>query len=213
MPRLKKPGVSPASFVKALDIENIWPLLLVVDFRGGILQNSIVNWARALACASVTVLSACTTDANVTNQANGSFAATPSKAGMGVIYIGRPMTFRTSVFAVPLEVDGKPLVSLGPNQYARVELPPGHHEISAADNGWSRAINGVPHPVSLKVEAGMAYYLLPTRWAGAERTTIAMVNTMAIPEQTRDPHSSFSVQVSTPGAAPPPVFRQLSPAQ
>lgn len=122
------------------------------------------------------------------------------------------MTFQTSVFAVPLQIDGRPLVSLGPNQYARIELPAGRHEITAADNGWSRAINGVPHPVAVNVEAGKAYYLLPTRWAGESGMTITMINNMAIPERTSVPHSSFSVQVSSASAPPPAAFRQLSPA-
>lgn len=123
------------------------------------------------------------------------------------------MTFHTSVFAVPLEVDGKPLASLGADQYVRVELPAGPHAIGAANNAWSRAINGVPHPVQLTVEAGKIYYLLPTRWAGESRMNIIMVNGMAIPEQTAVGHSSFSVQVGSPGALPPAAFQKLSPAR
>jgi hypothetical protein len=104
----------------------------------------------------------------------------------------------TSVFPLPIEVDGKPVASLGPNQYTRVELPPGRHHIGAPDTYGTRVIAGTPHPVDLTIQPGKTYYLLPTRWAGNPRTTITTVGTMAIPEVTAESHSSFSVQSSVP---------------
>lgn len=120
------------------------------------------------------------------------------------------MTFHTSVFSLPIELDGRPLVSLGPNQYTRVEMPPGRHVIEVPNTAWSRAISGIPHPADVTVEAGKVYYLLPKRWAGESRTTLTMINNMAIPAQTAAAHSSFSVQVSSPAAAPPSDFLHLT---
>ncbi len=179
-------------------------------------RNCYAFRGRAFVLVCLALLTACgsvpNTEGNSASQSGAAFSPTPPKPGLGAVYIGRPMTFHTSVFAVPLEVDGKPLASLGPDQYARLELPPGHHEIAATNNAWSRAINGVPHPVGLNIEAGKIYYLLPTRWEGERRMNIVMINNIAIPSQTAVGHSGFSVEVKSPNAAPPADFRQLSPA-
>jgi len=140
------------------------------------------------------------------------FAVTPPKPGYGVVYVGRPRSGNTSIFSVPLELDGKPLASVGFDKFIRVELPPGRHQIVAVNDTWSRAINGIPHPVDLTVEPGKVYYLLPKRWAANPGMTITMIGSMAIPEQKAEGHSSFSVQESPPTAAPPPQFLQLTPS-
>jgi hypothetical protein len=56
---------------------------------------------------------------------NEAVAQAMPRPGFGAIYIGRPMTMSTSLFALPIELDGKPLTSLGPSQYVVIELKPG----------------------------------------------------------------------------------------
>jgi hypothetical protein len=151
----------------------------------------------------LTLTAACSTVPNNAGDAAATavpFAPVAPRPGYGAAYIGRPMTMNTSVFAVPIEVDGKPLVSLGPDQYVRVELPPGSHRIATADTLWSRSINGRPHPAEVNVESGKTYYLEPTQWSEGGHFTIIYVNGMAIPEQAAVLQSTFSVQVGTPPA-------------
>jgi hypothetical protein len=180
----------------------------------GILTSTFTCVVSFVALTQMTGCSTVATGDTVASAAaTTAFSPKPPKSGFGVAYVGRPMTSHTSIFAVPIELDGKPLASLGADKYIRVELAPGHHQIGAADDTWSRAINGSPHPADLTVEPGKVYYLLPTRWAGNSSTTITMVGGMAIPEQTAQAHSSFSVQVSTPGAPPPPGFLDLAPGE
>lgn len=105
-------------------------------------------------------LSACFSGAN----AQAGFAPEAPKPGFGAVYIGRPFGWHTSVFPLSVEFDGKPLASLGPNQYTRVEVRPGRYTIAVPNNFWTRAITGNPHPVIVDVRAGASYYLQPTRW-------------------------------------------------
>jgi Protein of unknown function (DUF2846) len=138
--------------------------------------------------------------------AQGSFAPTAPKPGFGAIYIGRPLGWNTSLFPLPVELNGKPLVSLSPNQYTRVEVRPGRHTVTVPNNFWTRAISGNPHQVAVNVQAGGSYYLQPTRWLTNERPSMAVVNGIAIPTRTADPQSSFSVHAG----APPPAFSGLA---
>src|SRR5690242_10996565 len=79
--------------------------------------------------------------------AQSGFGVKAPKPGSGAIYIGRPFGWNTSVFPLPVEINGQPLVSLGPNQYTRIDVRPGRHTIAVPDNFWTRAISGNPHPV------------------------------------------------------------------
>lgn len=135
------------------------------------------------------------------------------KAGLGVVYIGRPMTMRTSVFAVPIELDGNALTSLGPSQYLQLELPPGKHTVAISNTVWGRMTAGIPHPAEINVEAGKAYYLLPTNWAGERQLHFTMINGMAIPEQTAANHMTFAVQANAANAPPPAEFLGLTRAE
>ena len=141
---------------------------------------------------------------------NEAAAQAVPRPGFGAVYIGRPMTMSTSLFAVPIELDGKPFTSLGPGQYVVIELKPGRHVVQAADSFWSRAINGRPHPAEVNVQAGKIYYLEPKHWEENPHLNFIFVNGMAIPEKSADRHSTFSVQVSSPGTAPPPNFSKLT---
>jgi hypothetical protein len=166
------------------------------------MRHAATLWQKSagrIAAVLLTLTAACST-VPVPNNANDAFAPAVPRPGFGAVYIGRPMTMNTSVFAVPIEVDGKPFVSLGPDQYVMVQLPPGHHLIAAADTYWSRVINGRPHAAEVNVESGKAYYLEPKQWAENAHFNIIYVNGMAIPEQTADNQSTFSVQVDTPPA-------------
>lgn len=63
------------------------------------------------------LLTACSSIHNQTVAAGGLFVPVLPKAGYATVYIGRPYTFHTSVFALPIHVDDKPLLSLPPGQY------------------------------------------------------------------------------------------------
>lgn len=134
------------------------------------------------------------------------FSAPAPRPGFGALYIGRPFGWNTSVFSLPIEINGQSLVSLGPNEYTRVELRPGQYTIAVPNSFWTRAISGQPHPVKVSIRAGASYYLLPSRWAGKEYTTYTMVGTVVVPVRSAEAHASFSVQTGSP----PRAFSGLS---
>jgi hypothetical protein len=84
---------------------------------------------RKLRGATFTValapLAACSTLPN----SHANFTPEMPKPGHAALYIGRPFGGETSMFAVPIELDRRPLVSLGPNDYTRIELSPGPHTV------------------------------------------------------------------------------------
>ena len=87
-------------------------------------------------------LTACSSIHNQTVAAGGLFVPVPPKAGYATVYIGRPYTFHTSVFALPIQVDDKPLTSLPPGHYTAVELAPGPHSVGSPNEYWTRVISG-----------------------------------------------------------------------
>jgi hypothetical protein len=156
---------------------------------------------------SLALLAACST---LPNSGTANFSPSPPKQGFGAVYVGRPFGGNVSVFPVPVELDGRPLASLGSNDYTRVEVASGRHKLGVPEGFWTRAINGIPHAVDLTIESGKSYYLLPTNWGENEHTQVVVLGNMAVPEQTADAHSSFSVQTATSAGAPPPAFLKLS---
>jgi hypothetical protein len=158
------------------------------------------------------LLAACSSIANQTTAAGTATTAAPAppKAGYATVHIGRPFGFKTSVFALPIQVDRKPLMSLPPGQYTTVELPPGPHSVGSPNEFWTRAISGVPHPAEFVAEAGKAYYLLPRSWGEDAGYTYTMVGSVVVPQKSSVSHSTFSVHVAAASAAPPPEFTQLT---
>lgn len=170
--------------------------------------------ARLLAAGlALQVLTACSSIHNQSVAAGGLFVPLPPKAGYATVYIGRPFTFHTSVFALPIQVDDKPLTSLPPGQYTAVQLSPGPHSVSSPNEYWTRVISGVPHPANFTVEAGKAYYLLPKRWGEDAGYSVTMVGSVAVPHKTAIAHSTFTVQAAAASAAPPSEFDKLSYAK
>jgi hypothetical protein len=166
-----------------------------------------------LAATSFLLLANCSSISNQGTTSAGrspTFSSSPLKSGFGALYIGRPYTSHTSIFALPIELDGTPVVSLSPNQFTRIQLSPGQHEIVVPSTTWNRAISGQPHPANIRVEAGKVYYLLPTRWFGEPETSIIMIGNAVVPERTVASHSSFSVQANSPDAPPPAEFLNLT---
>jgi len=139
-----------------------------------------------------------------------SFTPVPSRAGHASVYIGRPFGWNTSIFSLPIEVDGKPLISLAPNQYTTIELAAGPHRVAVPDEAWTRAISGIPHPADFSVEPGKSYYLLPSRRSEDAGYRFTSVGSSVVPERTAVGHSSFSVQTAGANAAPPAEFSQLN---
>ena len=160
---------------------------------------------------SFTLLAACSSVANQMN--TSTFSPAPPRAGYASVYIGRPFGPNTSVFSLPVHVDGKPFASLGPNQYAMLELPPGQHSVGVPNEAWNRAIAGTPHPVEFKVDAGKAYYLLPSRRYEDGGQQFAFVGNAVVSHRVAVTHSSFSMQAVAANAAPPPEFGSLTPVQ
>lgn len=129
--------------------------------------------ARLLvAWLTLNLLTACSATHNQSIETAATFVPVPPKAGHSTVHIGRPFGFHTSVFALPIQVDGKPLMSLPPGRYTTVELPAGPHSVGSPNEAWTRMISGVPHPAEFVVEPGKAYYLLPKRWAKMQATRI-----------------------------------------
>ncbi len=174
--------------------------------------DNLRSLARLAAAGfAFTFLAACFSTAN--QQGASTFSPAPPSAGNGSVYIGRPFGPNTSIFSLPIHLDGKPLASLGPNQYVMVELPPGQHSVGVPDEAWNRAIAGKPHPVEFKVEAGKTYYLLPSRRYEDGGQQFAFVGNAVVSHRVAVTHSSFSVQVVAANAAPPPEFGSLTPVQ
>ena len=181
-----------------------------------------IAFKRAIFVAALAHLAGCVTNAGTeatgthptpTDTAATAFAPQPPQSGFGVAYVGRPSGFNTSVFPVPIELDGRPLASIGPGRYVRVELSPGPHVITARNDWWSRAINGKPFPAGFTVEPGKIYYLLPKRWLGPPQNSIATIGNAVIPHQTVRFEGTFSVQASAPDAPPPQEFFSLTPTE
>lgn len=169
--------------------------------------------ARLFAIAlSAGLLSGCLSASNETTAVTATVPP-PPRAGYASVHIGRPFGFNTSVFALPIQVDGKPLMSLPPGQYTTVELPPGPHSVGSPNEYWTRVISGVPHPAQFAVEAGKSYYLLPKAWGEDAGYRYTMVGSVVVPERDSINHSTFSVQIASLNDAPPPEFRQLSYAK
>src|SRR5207253_1296010 len=61
-------------------------------------------WLLAIGSA-FTLLTACTSVANQTN--TSTFSPAPPRAGYGSVYIGRPFGPNTSIFSLPVHLDGK----------------------------------------------------------------------------------------------------------
>ncbi len=162
---------------------------------------------------SLGLLTGCLSTSDPTPTTAASVAPSPPKAGYASVHIGRPFGFNTSVFALPIEVDGKALMSLPPGQYTTVELPPGPHRVGSPDEYWTRVISGVPHPAEFVVEAGKSYYLLPKSWGEDAGYRYTMVGSSVIPERDAVNHSTFSVRVAAANDAPPAEFRQLTYAK
>lgn len=154
------------------------------------------------------LLSACLSAPEQTTATSATPA--PPKAGHASVNIGRPFGFNTSVFALPIEVDGKRLMSLPPGQYTTVDLPPGPHSVGSPNEYWTRVISGVPHPAEFTVEAGKSYYLLPKSWGEDAGYRYTMVGASVVPEKNGINHSTFSVQVAAVNDAPPAEFRKLT---
>jgi uncharacterized protein DUF2846 len=170
--------------------------------------------ARLLAAGlALHLLTACSSIHNQTVAAGGLFVPVPPKPGYATVYIGRPYTFHTSVFALPIQVDNKPLMSLPPGQYTAVELAPGPHSVGSPNEAWTRAISGVPLPANFAVEAGKVYYLLPKRWGEDAGYSYTMVGSVVVPQRTATAHSTFVVQAAAASAAQPPEFDKLSYAK
>lgn len=167
--------------------------------------------ARLLAVGlALHVLTACSSIHNQSVAAGGLFVPLPPKAGYATVYIGRPFTYHTSVFALPIQVDDKPLVSLPPGQYTAVQLAPGPHSVGSPNEYWTRVISGVPHPANFTVEAGKAYYLLPKRWGEDAGYSYTMVGSVVVPQRTATAHATFTVHAAAASATPPPEFDKLS---
>jgi hypothetical protein len=166
-------------------------------------------FARLLAIGlAFQLLAACSSISN--QSAATTFVPAPPRAGYASVYIGRPFGPNTSIFSLPVEIDGKPLISLAPNQYTTLELPPGPHSIGVPDETWTRAIAGIPHPVELVVDSAKTYYLLPSRRYEDAGYKYSSVGSVIVPERTAVTHSSFSVQTAGMNAAPPAAFYQLA---
>jgi hypothetical protein len=166
------------------------------------------KFSRLLAASlMLNVLAACS---SVSTQTEAGISPAPPRPGYAAVYIGRPFGSGTSIFPLPIEVDSKPLISLAPNQYTTVELPPGPHSIGVPNEAWNRAIAGIPHPVEIAVEPGKTYYLLPSRRFEDAGYRFTSVGSVVVPERTAVTHSSFSVQTAAVNAAPPSEFSQLA---
>lgn len=158
-------------------------------------------------------LTACSSIHNQTVAAGELFVPLPHKAGFTTVYIGRPFTFHTSVFALPIQVDDKPLTSLPPGQYTAVQLAPGPHSVGSPNEYWTRVISGVPHSASFTVEAGKAYHLLPKRWGEDAGYSYTMVGSVVVPQRTATAHTTFVVQAAAASAALAPEFDKLNYAK
>lgn len=132
------------------------------------------------------------------------------KTGLAVLYVGRPGGPNGDVEPLSVELDGRPLAVLSFGTYTRIELQPGRYRLAARDDVTTRSSHGIPVPVELSVEAGKAYYALPTAWAADVRRTVTVVNDTIIPERTTANYGTFTVETKSPRTVAPTAFRSLT---
>jgi len=132
------------------------------------------------------------------------------KPGHGVVYVGRPYGWNVSYIPLSVELNGRPLAQLGIDNYTRVELRPGMYKLAAADTYLTSVAYGKPLPLSLTVEAGRSYYVLPTRKVENLRPSVQIIGTYAVPTQTGDVYGGFAIQTPAAGGHAPAAFAQMS---
>lgn len=181
---------------------------LIVDLGGLMTTHGTLRCGLTLAVVPLAAafLVSCSTLPNT----HANFETVPPRPGAAVIYVGRPAAGNISMIPVPVELDGQPLASLGPNDYTRVQVSPGRHTVRVPDTYWTRVINSTPHPLHLNVEPGKSYFLLPTFWAGDPQLQVTMVGRTAVAETTAEGHTGFSVETVSRGSAVPLKFQNLT---
>jgi hypothetical protein len=160
--------------------------------------------------ASSIVLSGLVGCSSLPNQAETSTGPTPPRQGYASLYIGRPSGPNVSHFSLPIEIDGKSVISLAPGQYTAVELVPGKHTISVPDEYWNRVIAGTAHPAEFAVESEKRYYALPANWYADAGYQTSVVRSVAVSERVALPHNSFEIRPAAANAGSPAEFGQLT---
>ena len=138
------------------------------------------------------------------------FVDKPPSDGTGVIYVGRPDAPDVSVVPLQLEINGRPLVSIGPNQYTRIEVLPGTYRLAAADVYLTWITYGTPTPVELDTKAGVRYFVQPRSWAGRPQFGVGTAGKLIIPTiTTAQRHGTLHVYEKDVGEAAPVQFNGL----
>jgi hypothetical protein len=133
------------------------------------------------------------------------------KPGFAAVYVGRPLTWNTSLVPLSIEMNGQPLVSLAPNSYTRIELRPGRYTIAAPDTYMTKVTYGTPRPLEMNVQVGKVYYVLPIQWAENLRPGVMLaMGKYPVATTEADKYGSFAVQEKAPSGPPPTPFVQLS---
>lgn len=142
------------------------------------------------------------------------FSTIPPKSGFAAVYVGRPHGWNTSLIPLSIEISGRPLATLGPGSYARIEIRPGRYSIAAADTYMTKITFGIPRPMELDAKAGRVYYVLPKSWVENLRPGIMVIGgkyPAAVATSEGDRYGSFTFEEKVPGDSAPTPFLQLSP--
>ncbi len=139
------------------------------------------------------------------------FSATPPKTGLAAVYVGRPLTWHTSLVPLSIEINGQPLTALAPGSYTRIEVRPGRYSIAAADTYMTKITFGMPRPLELSVQAGKVYYVLPISWMENQRPGMMLaMGKYPVATTEGDRYGSFAVQEKVPSDPAPTPFAKLS---
>jgi hypothetical protein len=141
------------------------------------------------------------------------FSTTPPKAGFAAVYVGRPHGWNTSYIPLSIEISDRPLASLGPGSYTRIEVRPGRYIIAPADTYMTKVTFGIPRPKEFNAQPGKIYYVLPISWVENLRPGL-MISGGKYPVATAttegDRYGSFEVQEKSPADSAPTPFANLS---
>ncbi len=134
----------------------------------------------------------------------------PPTDGRAAIYIGRPYTADTSFIPLQLELNGRPLASVGMNEYTRVDVTPGTYKLAAADVYLTWISFGTPIPSEVTAQAGGRYFVIPRSYEGPPRMGVGVNGNLVVPTTSAKRWGALDVTENTPGTPIPGRFNGLT---
>jgi hypothetical protein len=130
--------------------------------------------------------------------------------GRAAIYIGRPYTADTSFIPLQLELNGRPLASVGMNEYTRIDVPPGTYKLAAADVYLTWISFGTPIPTEVTAQSGDRYFVIPRSYEGPPRMGVGVNGNLVVPTTSAKRWGALDITQNPPGTPIPSRFSGLN---